>query len=301
LNRFFKVHLPLLVTNIIYGANFIIAKSVMPSFIQPLGFVLIRVGVALILFLSIHLLFIRERVSKSDYWLLFVCALFGVAFNQSLFFSGIKYTTPIHGSLIMIATPILVLIIERILTKRAISIKKNIGIVLGALGAFILVVFGKNIVGGTNTILGDILILLNATCYAIYLVKVKPLMSKYHPFTVVLWIFAIGFWFVLPLGFGELTTVNWASIPTIGWWAIGSVVIGATFIAYLLNTIALRHANSSVVGIYIYIQPVIAALIGIYTGQEAITIIKVLAAVSIFISVFLVSMPEKQLGKINTW
>ncbi|MFM2223834.1 MAG: hypothetical protein RJA07_36 [Bacteroidota bacterium] len=293
MKNLFKVHIPLLLVNIIYGVNFTIAKSVMPQYVQPLAFIILRVGVSTVLFFLVHRAFIRQRVNKADLGKLLLCAVFGVYLNQTLFFEGIKYTTPIHGSLIMIATPILVLILSRIIAKEPPSILKTIGIVLGALGAATLILFGKELTSGTNTVLGDSLVLLNAICFALYLVMVKPLMRKYHPLTVVLWIFALGFIFVLPTGIYQFTKIEWHTFTFNVWMAVASVVIGATFFVYLLNNIALKHASASVVGIYIYLQPLVAASVSLAFGKEHFSSIKIISAILIFTGVALVNTGDK--------
>jgi drug/metabolite transporter (DMT)-like permease len=287
-----RVHLPLLIVNIIYGINFTVAKSVMPKYIQPLGFIVIRVGVALALFALIHALFIKEKPERKDLPLLAICALFGVAMNQSLFFMGIRYTTPIHGALIMIATPILVLIISRMAAREKVNWMKTTGIALGAAGAFVLVLFGRKLEAGVNTPLGDTLVFLNATCYAIYLVMVKPLMHKYHPITIVKWTFLFGFIMVLPLGWGQFRAIEWNSFDGTVWAAVASVVLGATFLVYLLNNIALRHASPAVVGIYIYVQPVVAALVALYFAKDDLNWIKAVASLLIFTGVYLVGRKD---------
>ena len=287
-----RVHLPLLIVNIIYGINFTVAKSVMPEYIQPLGFIVIRVGVALALFTLIHALFIKEKPARKDLPLLAICALFGVAMNQSLFFMGIRYTTPIHGALIMIATPILVLFISRMAAREKVNWMKTSGIALGAAGALVLVLFGRKLEAGVNTPLGDTLVFLNATCYAIYLVMVKPLMHKYHPITIVKWTFLFGFILVLPLGWGQFRAIDWNSFDGSVWAAVASVVLGATFLVYLLNNIALRHASPAVVGIYIYVQPVVAALVALYFAKDEMSWVKALASLLIFTGVYLVGRKD---------
>jgi drug/metabolite transporter (DMT)-like permease len=270
----------------------------MPKYIEPLAFIVLRVGVSLILFYLVHKVFIKEKVEKKDYRKLLLCAIFGVYLNQSLFFIGIKYTTPIHGALIMIATPILVLILTRIIAKESFNLLKSIGIACGAVGALTLILGGKEICGGVNTLLGDSLVFINACCFAIYLVMVKPLMQKYHPITVVLWTFTFGFIFALPTGTYQLTQIEWNSFTPMVWWAVASVVIGATFLVYLLNNIALKNASAAVVGIYIYVQPIVAASVSIYFGKEHFTFIKLISATMIFAGVYFVNHGSLQRNKV---
>ena len=297
MKNLFRIHLPLLIVNIIYGINFTVAKSVMPKYIEPLAFIVLRVGVSLILFFFIQHFFIKEKIERKDLGKLLLCGIFGVYLNQSLFFIGIKYTTPIHGALIMIATPILVMISTRIIAKESVNWLKSVGIVCGAVGALLLIVGGKEIASGVNTLLGDSLVFINACCFAAYLVIVKPFMKKYHPITVVFWVFALGFLFVLPTGFFDLMKIDWNGFSPTTWWAVGSVVLVATFLVYILNNIALKHASAAVVGIYIYVQPIVAALVSIAFGKEQLNAIKIISAVLIFVGVFLVNRGATLLAK----
>ena len=105
-------HLALLIANIIYGANYSIAKDVMPAYIGPFGFILLRVACATILFFLSSFIISNREIERSDHYKLMVCAVFGVALNQMLFFYGLNLTKPINAALMMICTPILVLIIS---------------------------------------------------------------------------------------------------------------------------------------------------------------------------------------------
>jgi drug/metabolite transporter (DMT)-like permease len=289
MNNTLKAHLAILTANIIYGANFTIAKEVMPKYIYPSGFILLRVAGALSLYWLFSFFFPKEKVERKDLFTLFLCGLFGVAINQLLFFAGLNITTPINAGIVMITTPIMVLIGANVMIKERITIYKLAGIVLGVLGAFLLIGAGKSVSFNANTALGDFFILVNAASFAIYMVMVKPLMAKYQTITVLKYVFLFGFLFVVPFGLPEVLVVDWQNIPRVIWYAILFVVIATTFFAYTLNTYALRILSPSIVSIYIYLQPILAAAIALYYGKDHLTFIKVLSAVMIFLGVYLVS------------
>jgi drug/metabolite transporter (DMT)-like permease len=194
----------------------------------------------------------------------------------------------------MIATPILVLIVSRLLSKEELSWQKTAGIIMGATGALLLIVSGKKIAEGVNTPLGDTFIFINAASYAAYLVIVKPLMMKYNPLTVISWVFLFGFIFVLPVGYNQFSDIQWHTFTPAVWWAVVSVVIGATFLAYLFNIIALKHSSPAVAGIYIYLQPIIATLVAVWFGKDELSWPKILSAVLIFTGVYLVSFSKQK-------
>lgn len=289
MNQQVKVHLSLFTVALLYGANYSIAKLLMPLYIQPFGVIVIRVVVAALLFSVFHHFTVHEQISdRRDYFKLAVCAFFGVALNQLLFFKGLSLTTPIHASLVMTTSPIFVLIVSAFLLKERISVRKIAGILLGAIGAILLITEGGLVAGG-NTMLGDIMVACNGLSFAIFLVIVKPLNAKYHPFTIIKWVFLMAVPMVLPFGLDEFLHIEWQSFSANIWWALGFVVIGATFMAYLLNNWALRYVNASTVGIYIYLQPVIATLIAVIAAQDILTPAKSLYAFMIFAGVFMVS------------
>lgn len=282
-------HLALLAANLIYGVNYTMAKIALPEYVEPFGFIFIRVSVAGLLFAGIFALFIREKVAWRDLPRLMLCGLLGVAANQLMFFYGLARTTEINASLIMITTPILVLALSHFLIGERVTARKMIGIASGACGAFLLIGFGQDLSFGSVTATGDIFILGNATAYALYLVTVKPLMTKYHPMTVITWVFFFGFFVVAAFGWEQFTAVEWQTFDWRVWASITYVVVGTTFFAYLLNIYAIGQVNPSVVSVYIYSQPLVATLVALLIGTDHLTIIKLVAGLLIFLGVYLAS------------
>src|SRR5262249_22483421 len=124
------------------------------------------------------------------------------------------------------------------------------------------------------------------------LVLVKPLMKKYNPMLVVAWVFFSGMIFTIPVGYGELSRVQWSSMPTHVLLSVFYVIIFATFLAYLLNTYALKTMSPAVVSYYIYLQPVVAAIIAYFIEEEKLTLLHLISCLMIFSGVFLVSKME---------
>lgn len=188
----------------------------------------------------------------------------------------------------MITTPILVLLIAAFMLHERLGWLKILGVALGAVGAAAVIASGKAGTEGDSS-LGNFLVFINATSYGLYLVIVKPLMQRYHPLTVVMWVFISGLVFVLPVGYRELGQVQWQQLSTFVWLCIAFLVIATTFLTYLLNIYALGKVSPSVVGIYIYSQPLIATFIAVGLGKDVISPLKIAAALLIFTGVYLVS------------
>jgi len=291
MNEQIKAHLALLGANLFYGAGFTVAKIVMPSLIQPKGFILIRVAVVTILFWLSYFggKNFRTKIDRKDWRTLILCAIFGVATNQLLFFQGLNLTSPIHASLMMLSTPILVSLFAVYALHEKLSINKIIGLILGVSGAVILVLLGGKDKVATNALLGDVFVLMNATSYAIYLVIAKPLMTKYRPIIVIRWIFLLGLLVVFPFGIREFTEINWHMFSFKEYAAVAFIVICCTFFTYLWNIYALRILSPATAGAYIYLQPVFAALIAVFFYFEHLSWTKVIASIFIFAGVYFVS------------
>lgn len=290
----FRVHLFLFLANFIYGISFTIAKFVVPEYVKPFGAIVIRVGVSMILFSFAHFLFVKEKIQRKDFLLLIACGLFGVAINQLMFFKGLSLTTPVHASLVMVTTPILVLVISIIFRDENFTWLKAVGIILGASGAATIVLVGNDFSLSGDKALGDLLIFINATSYAVYIVIVKPLMKKYKPLTVIKWVFIFGALFVFPIAFSDFSNIEWKNFTTNVWLSLSFIVIVTTYIAYLLNIMALRDAPPSVVGVYIYMQPVVAVLFALALGKDSFTVPDGISAALIFGGVYLVSFKAKE-------
>lgn len=291
-----KAHLALLGANLFYGAGFTVAKHIMPRLIQPLGFIFIRVSVVMVLFWLSYLggKKFRTKIEKKDWLVLVLGGLFGVALNQMLFFLGLNLTFPIHASLIMMSTPLLITIIALFVLKERLKTEKAIGLLMGIGGAFLLMSAGKEITITGNSAMGDLFVFLNAVSYAIYLVMIKPLMQRYRPIIVIRWVFFFGFLFVLPFGYPQFAAIDWSFFQTSDYVAVAFIVICVTFFTYLWNIYALRHLSPSTAGAYIYLQPIFAAIISMVVIGEQLTWIKLLATILIFTGVYLVNFGFKK-------
>ena len=299
MKKIILAHIALIFANLIYAINFTLAKDVMPEYIMPSGFILLRVSSAVFLFSIVYFLFIREKIKKKDLVRLAVCGLFGVAVNQLFFFEGLNLTSPINASIIMTTNPIIVLVISFIFLKDKITGYKLFGVLLGIFGAWNLILNSNNMSFSSGSGLGDIFVLINATSYGLYLVLVKPLMSKYNPITILFIVFSFGLIFVFPFGYNELSLVDWTEIPNNIWFEIGFVVLFTTFFAYLLNAFALKNVSPNTVSIYIYLQPVLASFFAIYWGADELKEDKIIAALFIFAGVYLVSKESEKRSKLS--
>mgnify|MGYP000700430201 CR=1 FL=1 len=278
--------------SIIYGVTFTIAKDVMPKYVEPFGFITMRVGGSVLLFWLISFLGPKEKIALEDFPRIVAAALFGVALNMLTFFKGLSYTSPIMGAVLMVTTPMIVLILSAIIMKERMQKRKMFGIILGLAGTITLILYGKSMVNAPNATLGNLLVFINAVSYGFYLILVKKLMDKYNAFTFVKWIYTFGFLMVLPFGWNEFHAIEWTTIPTDIFWKIGFVVVFSTFLTYLLNLISMRELKPTTVAVFIYLQPLFATIFAVGLGKDELSLVKLLSAVLIFAGVYLVTQKK---------
>ena len=283
-----KAHLAVLGTNIFFSINFSAVKYLFSqNHVQPFGLNYIRIVVATFLLWVLYFFSKQKiKIDRKDYFRLLFCSITGIVLNQLLFIKGLSYTSPIHGALLMLTTPILITFFASIFLKERLNFNKFIGLALGIGGASVLILSRSNNVQGSNTMLGDLLILINAVSYMIYFIIVKPLMFKYSPLTVIRMSFTIGLFVALPFCWTEFSNTSWDLFSTNEIWSLAIITIGGTFLAYTFNIYAINKLGASITGNYIYTQPVFAGLIAIGMQQDVLAYYKIAAAVLIFTGLY---------------
>lgn len=279
-----------MITNLLFGINFSVVKYISPALIKPFGLNFIRVSVAVVLFWLLYSLKpSKAGIDKKDIPRFLLCALTGVAINQLLFIKGLTLTTPIHGALLILVTPVFILLLAFVLKTEKITLLKLTGLSLAICGAVLLILSRENTSIGSNMLLGDLLIVINAVSYAFYFLLVKPLMQKYSPVHVIRWVFSFGLIMIIPFCWQQFAEVQWSLFAASHYAALIFVVIGATFLAYYFTVYGLQHLTPAAAGSYIYLQPVFSAIVSALFFKEELSPYKLIAAALIFTGVYFVN------------
>ncbi len=297
-----RAHLALFLVNTFYGANHVIAKGIMPNILTPNVFIFLRVAGATALFWLIRLFSkTKEKIDRKDFLRLAACGLFGVAVNQLFFFHGLNLSSSINSGIIMTLNPIMVVILSYFVLKEAITTYRVAGILLGATGAVLLTISSSS--SSAELAMGDLFLLINAASYAIYLVIAKPLMMKYRPITVITYTFLFGLLFVLlfPVTLIDVFRTDFSLLTGSVLWKVIYVIVGVTFLAYLLTMYGLSKLSPSASSAYIYLQPVLViffAILFAYIGftedyTHTITTQKIFYMILIFVGVYITSLKRK--------
>ncbi len=289
-----KGHLSMLGANVCWGLMSPVAKLVFASgVIAPIIMVDFRIAGAAILFWITSIFTPREYVPAIDKLRLFGAGMIGILLNQGCFIIGVSYTSPGEASLVTTTMPMWVMLLAWLFLHEPITLKKAGGIALGAAGALILVLGGSGaITGGEYPALGDFIVLMAQLSYALYLTLYRNFIKKYSLVTLMKWMFLSATIVGLPSTIGYLKSADWQAITLSEWIGIGYVVVFATYLAYICIMIGQKNLRPTIVGMYNYVQPIIATIVGVYLGLDRFTIAKCFAVILIFTGVYLVTISK---------
>ncbi|MCM1354900.1 MAG: DMT family transporter [Staphylococcus sp.] len=289
-----KGHLAMMGANMTWGMMAPIAKIAMATgIVTPLLLVNCRIFGAAILFWIASIFAPYEKVPPKDLLKLAGAGMLGIVCNQGCYVFGIGFTAPGEASIITTTMPLWVMLLAAVILKEPITLKKIGGIALGASGALLLVLGSASAaMKGDNPMLGDILVLTAQLSYALYLTFYKNFIRKYSVFTLMKWMFTFATIAVIPVSITQLHDIRWDAMSTTEIAGIAYVVVIATFLAYILTMIGQKNLRPTLVGMYNYVQPIVASVIGVTLGLDRFTPVKVIAVALIFSGVYLVTISK---------
>ena len=295
-----KGHAAMLAANSMWGLMAPLAKFVMiGGAVSSLVMTDLRVFGAMVLFWIFSFFQKPEHVGHKDLMKLFVASLLAIVFNQGSYIFGVGLTSPVDASIITTSMPLIAMILAAIFLKEPITGRKILGIAVGASGALLLILGSSQAAAssaskGDNPLLGDMFVLLAQCSYAFYFVLFKNFVAKYSAVTVMKWMFTYAFICLLPFSYNSLLSTDWLSLDGARIASILFVVVGATFLSYILIIVGQKNLRPTVAGMYNYIQPLVATIVAICWGMDSFNLTKMLSVVMIFGGVWLVTSSKSR-------
>jgi len=283
-----SVGLGLIAANFFFGSNIIAVKQIAPRLIAPVGLSFARMFFTALLLIGLGI-FKKQKtvIDRKDYPILFFAALLGISGNQLFSIYGISLTNPIHASLLIMATPIIVSVMAAVLMKESFGKYKIIGLLLGVTGATLLIMLRGTASARTATLLGDLMVIGGAFCYSGYLILIRSISSRYSTLSILRIVFIIGALCSLPFSIQPFIAAQWSQFAVADWYALFHVVILATFCAYLLMNYGVTRWGASRTGSFIYFQPLFGTLSATIVLQENLTIPMAIAGLFIILGVII--------------
>lgn len=291
-----KGHGSMLGANVMWGLMSPVSKFIMlGGAVTPFVVTDLRIGGAMILFWITSFFQKPEHVNHKDMASLFIASLLGIVFNQGCFIFGVSLSSPGDASIITTSMPLWAMVLAAVILKEPITGKKVLGIAAGAGGALLLILGSGQHVQAAETatggmaIWGDLLVLLAQLSYALYIVLYKDFVNKYSLVTIMKWMFTYAFICTLPFSASDLWSTDWNSLELLEIVGLAFIVVGATFVSYMLVVVGQKNLRPTVAGMYNYIQPIVACIVAICWGMDSFNLTKAVAVVLIFGGVYLVT------------
>lgn len=249
----------------------------------------LRIGGAMVLFWIASFFQKPEHVNHKDLITLFFASLFAIVFNQGCFIFGVSLSSPADASIITTS-----MLLAAFILKEPITGKKVLGIACGAGGALLLILGSSQNQPAASSashtaIWGDLLVLFAQFCYAFYIVRFRDLVNKYSLITIMKWMFTYSFICTIPFSASDLMNADWSGLKAVEIGSLTFIVVGATFVSYMLIVVGQKNLRPTVAGMYNYIQPLVACIVAVCWGMDSFNTTKIIAVVLIFGGVYLVT------------
>jgi drug/metabolite transporter (DMT)-like permease len=287
-------HIALFVANVIFGVNNPIARTLMPEVIDPNALTFFRFSGGMLLFWLASFFVKKESVSLKDKGLLLLASVFALTLNQLPFFYGLSLTSPIDASIVVTMLPIATMIMAALILKEPITQMKVVGVLVGASGALLIVFNSAQQTSGAGNMTGNLIVFLAVISFGLYLTLFKNLISRYHPVTVMKWMFLWATLTGLPFCYSSVATVELSALPPNVWFSIGFVVVFATFFGYLLLPVGQKTLRPTTLSMYNYMQPVVASIVAIALGLDSFGYQQALAGLLVFAGVYIVTQSKSR-------
>ena len=244
------------------------------------------------IFWAISLFLPKETVQHKDLLIIMLGGLLGFVISQTLTAWALVYTTPVYFSLIATLTPVATMLMAALFLKERMNGTKIFGVLIGIVGALLMVLMSWKSGSGKNDLLGITLTILSLMTWVVYLLITRNVSQKYTAVTQMKWIFLISTLAVLPFAAPEfdqqrLWSSQWAWS---GVMEMTFIVVFATVIGYFAIPYAMRYLQATTVSIYTNLQPVVASFVAIYIGQDILTWDKPVAGILVLLSAYIITI-----------
>ncbi len=275
----------------VFGLNIPAVKSIIgEGGITSLSVTFYRMAGAAVLFWTVSLFVKRQKVPMRDIGAMFVASLFCILLNQTAFIAGVSLTSPIDAAVITTTGPMITMVLAALFLREPITWLKTGGVIVGASGALLLILGGGAAVGrGGASITGDLLCLASCLSFAVYLTAFKRLYKTYSPVTLMKWMFLFSAILSFPLCWRDVAAVDYGALGWDVWATLTFIVGGATFLTFFLLPVGQRYLRPTVISMYNYLQPTVAAIVAVAAGMDTFGVTKGIASLLVFAGVWLVT------------
>jgi len=290
-----RIRSALITIQVLFGINYLASKLII-SVMTPGAWAAMRTGSAFLVLLGVVLIGRYPLPSRRDMWLLGLSAFFGIVLNQGLFLEGLARTTVSRSALICSQIPTFVLLFSVISKQEKLSWMKAVSFVAGITGVLVLLKVDRFQMD-SQYLTGDLMTLANAASFALFVVMSRRIMARNNPWGATAVVFFFGSMGMMAYGGRDLFNTDFSLLSPGLIAAMVFVILGATVVTYYLNLWAVKRVQATRVAMYIFLQPVVASILGIVFRDEVISPRFLVATGLVFLALALRDGRPKALSK----
>ena len=293
-NKKLQGHAAVLTANVIFGLGVPVTKLLLDHWVTPMGYMASRSLFAAIIFWVISIFMPKEKVARKDLVVILLGGLLGFVVSQTLTAECLKFTTPVYYSIIATLCPIATMLMAALFLGEKIDGLKTVGVVLGIVGALIMVFANQTLSSGSNDLLGISFGFLSLATWVAYLLITRKVSQKYSAVTQMKWVFLISAVVTVPIAWGGLDD-NALYTAAWGWDGVAEmafIVVFATVLGYFAIPFAMRYLSATTVSVYTNLQPVVASVVAFAIAQDTLTWDKPVAGVLVLLSAYIVTTAQ---------
>jgi drug/metabolite transporter (DMT)-like permease len=286
--RFNIVDIALFFTSFIWALNFSVIKASL-SEIDPYSYNALRFILATALMWAV---LARKNawftIRKEDRWPLLIVGLLGNFIYQWLFIVGINFTYSANAAVMLGTIPIWVAIFSHLLSSEKMTRMKGYGVILGFLGILAIILGGKNPISfGSQTFIGDLIIIASAVCWGLYTVYSKPFLTNYTPLQFTVIMITIGCISLCILAIPNLLVLEWTSISPAAYGGVVYSGLLAIGIAYIIWNYGLQTVGTVRTAAYQNLVPVLGLIFGVILLNEQLGLIQYIGSAIVITGIIL--------------
>jgi drug/metabolite transporter (DMT)-like permease len=280
----------LLVTMVIWGSTFVVTKGINEQ-VPPFALAFVRVSIGALVLLACA--WVRQaRGGSHSPWsalpwgTMITMGLIGVVLYYAVFNYSLVYTSASQGALVQSCIPAMTALVAVVWLREHASALRWTGIALSMLG--ILIVFsGGDTQSGPSALLGNVLMFVSAVLWGVYTSMAKRV-ATHDPLQVTAGIITAGAVMLLPLAAFEVSAEGMPSVDLKAWLGMAYLGAGASGLAYMMYSAALKHVDASEAGVYTNLIPIVGVIMGVMLG-DPLSVRAIAGGIVVLVGVWLTS------------
>lgn len=284
-----KAFISLFLVSVLWGCNYSVSSYLLQGF-SPVFLSTVRICFTSLFLIGVAIIHKGMKTPTANEWkYLAGVGIFGTLINQTFYFTGLHHTSPANASLIIAMTPIATILLERLIYKVKLTVKKASGAVISLIGVFSII----GVAGGSFTIsFGDLNILIAMLCLSISILFIKGLSKTMNSYIITVYATVLGSVLMIPAAGVEHIVSGWVISDSIFMWGllITAGIVAQGLAGFWWNK-GVAEVGAGTASMFMNIQPFVAIVASHFVLGDPILPSQIIGGFMVILGVFIANMP----------